>query len=33
VHTLPAIFYVLLRQEKEGVTAEQITAGIASAEG
>ena len=27
VHTLPAIFYVLLREEKEGVTAGQITAG------
>ncbi|MBI2827444.1 MAG: hypothetical protein HYX69_22445 [Planctomycetia bacterium] len=25
VHTLPAIFYVLLREEKEGATAEQIT--------
>jgi hypothetical protein len=26
VHTLPAIFYVLLREEKEGVTAGQVTA-------
>ncbi len=26
VHPLPAIFYVLLREEKEGVTATQITA-------
>jgi hypothetical protein len=26
VHTLPAIFYVLLREEKEGATAGQITA-------
>ncbi|MBI2737182.1 MAG: hypothetical protein HYX38_11635 [Rhodospirillales bacterium] len=26
VHTLPAIFYVLLREEKEGVSAGQITA-------
>jgi hypothetical protein len=24
VQPLPAIFYVLLREEKEGVTAEQI---------
>ena len=28
VHTLPAIFYVLLREEKEGVTAGQITAAL-----
>ena len=26
VHTLPAIFYVLLREEKEGVTTGQVTA-------
>jgi hypothetical protein len=26
LHTLPAIFYVLLREEKEGATAGQITA-------
>ncbi|CAN5813642.1 hypothetical protein BH11PSE3_BH11PSE3_36360 [soil metagenome] len=26
VHTLPAILYVVLRQEKEGLTASQITA-------
>lgn len=26
VHTLPAIFYVLLREEKEGMTAGQVTA-------
>jgi hypothetical protein len=29
VQPLPAIFYVLLREEKEGVTAEQITASLA----
>ena len=28
VHTLPAIFYVLLREEKEGVTAGQILAAV-----
>ena len=28
MHTLPAIFYVLLREEKEGVTAGQITAAL-----
>jgi hypothetical protein len=28
VHTLPAIFYVLLREEKEGATAGQITASL-----
>jgi hypothetical protein len=28
VHTLPAIFYVLLREEKEGATAGQITAAL-----
>jgi hypothetical protein len=28
VHTLPAIFYGLLREEKEGVTAAQITAAL-----
>jgi hypothetical protein len=28
LHTLPAIFYVLLREEKEGVTAGQITAAL-----
>jgi hypothetical protein len=28
VHTLPAIFYVLLREEKDGVTAGQITASL-----
>ena len=28
VHTLPAIFYVLLREEKEGLTAGQITAAL-----
>jgi hypothetical protein len=26
MHTLPAIFYVLLREEKEGLSAGQITA-------
>ena len=28
VQPLPAIFYVLLREEKEGVTAEQIAAAL-----
>ena len=28
VQPLPAIFYVLLREEKEGVTAQQITAAL-----
>lgn len=28
LHPLPAIFYVLLREEKEGVTAQQITAAL-----
>src|SRR5882757_8024650 len=28
MHTLPAIFYVLLREEKEGATAGQITAAL-----
>jgi hypothetical protein len=28
LHTLPAIFYVLLREEKEGVTAGQIAAAL-----
>ena len=28
LHTLPAIFYVLLREEKEGMTAGQITAAL-----
>jgi hypothetical protein len=28
VHPLPAIFYVLLRGEKEGATVEQITAAV-----
>jgi hypothetical protein len=28
LHTLPAIFYVLLREEKEGVSAGQITASL-----
>lgn len=28
VHSLPAIFYVLLREEKEGVTAGQILAAV-----
>jgi len=28
VHTLPAIFYVLLREEKEGITAGQILAAV-----
>ena len=28
MHTLPAIFYVLLREEKEGATAGQITASL-----
>jgi hypothetical protein len=28
VHTLPAIFYLLLREEKEGATAGQITAAL-----
>ena len=28
VHTLPAIFYVLLREEKEGATAAQVVAAL-----
>ena len=28
MHTLPAIFYVLLREEKEGATAGQIAASL-----
>ena len=28
LHPLPAIFYVLLREEKEGATAQQITAAL-----
>jgi hypothetical protein len=28
VQPLPAIFYVLLREEKEGVTVEQVTAAL-----
>jgi len=28
VHTLPAIFYVLLREEKEGVPPGQIAAAL-----
>jgi hypothetical protein len=28
LHPLPAIFYLLLREEKEGVTAGQITAAL-----
>jgi len=28
VQPLPAIFYVLLREEKEGVTVQQITAAL-----
>ena len=28
VHTLPAIFYVLLREEKEGATAGQVVAAL-----
>ena len=28
LHTLPAVFYVLLRDEKEGMTAGQITAAL-----
>jgi hypothetical protein len=28
MHTLPATFYVLLREEKEGVTAGQITGAL-----
>ena len=28
LHTLPATFYVLLRDEKEGMTAGQITAAL-----